>query len=273
MNNEGIYIIKSNKAITLISLIITIILLIILATVVINITLGKNGLFSKAKYAKEETLKQTATEKLNLKITNTQINIFSREQRMPTLQELANDFCEDDEIEYVELESKRVGSLEKIELGEKNSFFTKLKEYPYEFEINSSFELASIDGLKTENNSTNTNLNIDDFKNFNEIFKADNSGATISEYNYTLEKDYKFIIIIASAIGTNSDSYNAYTAINVNNTQNDIIKLINNERHAYENSKYFSSVTMAYMIKPNKGTTITGSIGFRGRIHIYALGN
>ena len=262
-----------NKGITLIVLVITVILLIILASIGINLAIKGNAIFDKTKYAKEETLKQAATEKLNIKITKIQIGTFSKEQRMPTLQELANNFCEDDEIEYVELESKRVGSIERIQVGEKKSVFIKLKEYPYEFEINSSLQLASINGAEILNNSSNTNLNIDSFKNFSEIFKADNKGAATTNYNYTLEKDYKFIIIIASAIGANSGAYNAYTSINVNNTQTDIIKLINNERHAYENSKYFSSVTMAYMINPNKGTTITSSIGFRGRIHIYALGD
>lgn len=44
-------ILKSNKAITLIALIITIIVLLILATVTINMVLGDNGLFNKAKYS------------------------------------------------------------------------------------------------------------------------------------------------------------------------------------------------------------------------------
>lgn len=44
---------KENKAITLIALVITIVVLIILAGVLINISLGNNGLFNKAKTAKE----------------------------------------------------------------------------------------------------------------------------------------------------------------------------------------------------------------------------
>ena len=47
---------SENIAITLISLVITIILLIILAGIVINISIGENGLFKKAKYAKNEYL-------------------------------------------------------------------------------------------------------------------------------------------------------------------------------------------------------------------------
>ena len=45
---------KENKAITLIALVITIVVLIILASVAINMTLGNNGLFTRAKTAKEQ---------------------------------------------------------------------------------------------------------------------------------------------------------------------------------------------------------------------------
>ena len=47
---------KNSKAITLIALIITIVILIILAGVVISLSLGNNGLFNKAKDAKEQYL-------------------------------------------------------------------------------------------------------------------------------------------------------------------------------------------------------------------------
>ena len=45
----------SQNGITLIALIITIIILIILAGITINLTVGDNGIFSKAKYAKKMT--------------------------------------------------------------------------------------------------------------------------------------------------------------------------------------------------------------------------
>ena len=53
---------KNTKGITLIALVITIIVLIILAGVTINLTLGENGIFNKAKYAKEEYLNATSLE-------------------------------------------------------------------------------------------------------------------------------------------------------------------------------------------------------------------
>lgn len=139
--------IASNKAITLIALVITIIILLILAGITIATLTGENGILTKSKNASEETNKQTATEIINLKITTAQINTYAKEQRMPTLQEVANTFCKDNEIEYVVLESK-VSSLNEIDIQGHNSFFTKLNEYPYEFEINSSLQLASINGVK-----------------------------------------------------------------------------------------------------------------------------
>jgi len=44
---------KSSKAITLIALVITVVILIILAGVAINLTIGENGIFNKAKHATE----------------------------------------------------------------------------------------------------------------------------------------------------------------------------------------------------------------------------
>ena len=138
---------KSVKAITLISLVITIIVLIILASVAIYLSLNNNGIFTKAKEAKELTNKQEATDIINLKITTAQMNKYAEKQEMPTLQELADVLYEDDEIQYVLLESK-IANKEKVTVGDKTSIYTKLNDYPYEFEINSSLQLASINGIK-----------------------------------------------------------------------------------------------------------------------------
>ena len=65
--------IQENKAITLIALVITIIVLIILAGVTINLTLGQNGLFTRAKTAREEYSTAEVKEKLEQEILNIQI--------------------------------------------------------------------------------------------------------------------------------------------------------------------------------------------------------
>ena len=138
---------KNKSGITLIALVITIIILIILAGVTLNMLLGENGLITRTKTAKEENEKATATETMNLKITNVQISKYAEEQRMPTLKELADNFCEDNDFEKV-IEKTEVGSLTKISNENPTAIITKLRAYPYEFEINSSLQLASIDGVK-----------------------------------------------------------------------------------------------------------------------------
>ena len=148
---------KKNKGITLVALVITIIVLLVLAGITIA-QLKENGLLYKATRAKDESEKQVATEKMNLKITEAEMSSWEKEKRMPTLQELANEFCknEDDEFEYVLTTSKKTSSkLENIIVAD--SIFTKFKEYPYEFEIDSSLKLASIDGVKISNDNNEKN--------------------------------------------------------------------------------------------------------------------
>lgn len=145
----------STKGITLISLVVTIIVLIILAGISINLILGDNGIIQKSKQASSEHEKQAATEKMNLKITNIQIGSYAEKGELPNLQYLADGLCKDEEMEYVALETKKTASLQPITVGDATSIFTKLKEYPYEFEINSSLQLASVDGVQiaTSNDS------------------------------------------------------------------------------------------------------------------------
>lgn len=138
---------KTNKGITLIALVITIIILLILAGVTIMTLTGEEGILNRAKTAREENNKATATEEINLKITNVEISKYSEEQRMPTLKELADNFCEDDDFQYVQ-ETSKIASLPKVSNENPTSIYTKLKAYPYEFEINSSLQLASIDGIE-----------------------------------------------------------------------------------------------------------------------------
>lgn len=195
---------KINKGITLIALVITIVVLIILAGVAINLSLGENGIFNKAEQAKESTIKETATEKMNLKIINMQMETYGNKQRMPTLQEFADGLCADREIEYVQLQSKKMAALEKIEVGNANSIFTKLKEYPYEFEINSSLQLASVDGVKVESANTFTGEVI----HFNATSKGQASSASsaVLTDTYTFEENGTYIVIANIFMG--GGSYN-----------------------------------------------------------------
>lgn len=127
---------------------ITIIVLLILAGITITTLTGDNGLLNKAQTASDETKKSQATETMNLKITNIQISSYAETQQLPNLQYLADKLCEDNDMEYVLTSSKEHASLDKIDVTNISSIFTKLKEYNYEFEINNSLQLASIDGVK-----------------------------------------------------------------------------------------------------------------------------
>lgn len=117
---------REARAITLVVLVITIIIMAIIAAVTISVLTG-NGIVNKATKASTETQKQTAKETMNLKITEIEIASWTSKQKMPTLQEVADNLCEDDDMEYVELKSKKSASLDKITLGENTSIFTKLK--------------------------------------------------------------------------------------------------------------------------------------------------
>lgn len=150
----------SNHGITLIALIITIIVLIILASVVINLSLLNNGIFDRAKQARNLTNKQEATDRINLKILTAQANKYAENQEMPTLKELSEILKEDEEIQYI-TEASKVASVEYNVTSENpTSIYVKLKEYSYEFEINSQLKLIKIDGKEVvDSNQQNNNQN------------------------------------------------------------------------------------------------------------------
>ena len=145
---------SKNNGITLVALVVTIIILLILAGISIQ-ALTSTRLFKNTNMAKTETIKNKAKEAINLKITTIQIDSYAENKQLPSLQYLADKLCEDNDIEYVLKESKKVSNLEKIDVSTVSSIYTKLKEYPYEFEINSSLQLAKIDGIKVVDNNNN----------------------------------------------------------------------------------------------------------------------
>lgn len=77
---------KNIHVITLISLIITIVILIILATVVINIAVGENGIFTKAKEAKKAQVIAEAKEKIGTEILAAQIEAIERDEELEQAQ-------------------------------------------------------------------------------------------------------------------------------------------------------------------------------------------
>ena len=210
---------RTFEGITLISLIITIVVLIILAGIGINLSLGSNGIFNKAKEAKEETNKQTATEKINLKITNAQMNKYAEKQEMPTLKELSEVLRDDKEIAYV-TEKSQIAST-KYEVGENPiSIFTKLNEYPYEFEINGSLQLASIDGVEISKDNYSTVKSAITAKatesyaitsgkikvNFNTVMSSTGNNLSIVDGGIKIGKNINNILVSASSVVTSKSS-------------------------------------------------------------------
>ncbi len=230
---------KSVKAITLISLVITIIVLIILASVAIYLSLNNNGIFIKAKEAKEVTNKQEATDIINLKITTAQMNKYAEKQEMPTLQELADVLYEDDEIQYIVLESK-VADKEKVTVGDKTSIYTKLNNYPYEFEINSSLQLASIDGIKV---ATDTTSSSGKWKKY----MMNENGYVIGTEKITLPDKYEELHI---KVSFDSLAYN-YNIL--------YEELTDNYQLYYEGFGYLSNSNYAYIMICKKDFYLNGA--------------
>lgn len=71
---------SNENGITLITLVITIIILLILAGITINLTLGENGLFNKAKQAKEQYGETSAKEKLDIALLDAQTEKQTNEE-------------------------------------------------------------------------------------------------------------------------------------------------------------------------------------------------
>lgn len=76
---------KNKHGITLISLVITIILLIILASIGINLSIGENGLFNKAKYARDKYINAQETEKKNINDLYSQMLIATNDSSQITI--------------------------------------------------------------------------------------------------------------------------------------------------------------------------------------------
>ena len=70
---------RNQNGITLIALIITIIIMLILAGVVLNVTIGENGIFKIAKYAVQKNNEESAKEKLQLLLEELRTHKYSSE--------------------------------------------------------------------------------------------------------------------------------------------------------------------------------------------------
>lgn len=147
-------ILETKEGITLVALVVTIIVLIILAGISISLMLRNDGILNKSKAASDEYKKQSATEMMNLKITTCQMQSYTEKGELPTLAYLAaylqNDKETTGDIAYVKMQSQKQSNLDETPYASWDKIYTRLSTYPYEFEINSSLQLASIDGVKVD---------------------------------------------------------------------------------------------------------------------------
>ena len=74
--------IKREKGITLVALVITIVVLIILAGIAISMTVGENGIFTKAKEAKRLQVTAEAKEKIGTDILDAQIEATQKDEQL-----------------------------------------------------------------------------------------------------------------------------------------------------------------------------------------------
>ena len=178
---------EKKQGITLISLIVTIIILIILAGVAISLVGGSSGILTKASEAVDKNNEATATEKMELKITYLNMVSYGENTRKATLQELADGLFEDKEVEYVKLKNQEVASLQKIDVTGESSFFVKLKEYPYEFEIDESLQLASVDGVRIDKDEDKVTIDKSEYDSLKSDIEFLKSRVSVLENKTTMK--------------------------------------------------------------------------------------
>ena len=119
-------------------------MLLILVAVAMN-AMGENGTINKAHRAGNQTQLQYARESLIYKIELVEMDYLGRELRNPTLQELADALCADNDIESVQLSSDAIAAINTpITVGNASHIYVKLEDYSYEFKINTSLKIEDI---------------------------------------------------------------------------------------------------------------------------------
>ena len=109
----------SDKGITLIALVITIIVLLILASVAINLTLSDNGIFTKAKEARDKTERATLIERIQTEILEKQLENEETNIGKSDLEEILSKYGEvqkdaEGNITGVKPEGKEIIPIEEI---------------------------------------------------------------------------------------------------------------------------------------------------------------
>lgn len=236
------------RGITIVSLIITIIVLIILGAVTLYFIFNDN-ILEKTISSEKETNKQIATELMTIKISLAQINFYEKNHKLPTLKDLSLELKEDSEIAYL-AETTRIASAEYDVISDNPvCIYTKLNNYPYEFEINSSLQLASVNMIATSLNNNKLEViyvgELDKIINNNGVVTStfdikeiynDYQNLTIDNFVYTVEKMYDHWNVNCHSIGGQNLKNLTYDA------ENGILKIDNAYQVSGFNSGFYGSV-------------------------------
>ena len=122
---------ENNNGITLIALVITMVVLIILASITINIVIGKNGIIERGKQAKEQTIISQYKEKIEMIKIDVRLKYKSIEI---TLENLKNEFESDGQKYWVNIVEQVVDSgIEKIKLTTRDGYVFYITENTTEY--------------------------------------------------------------------------------------------------------------------------------------------
>lgn len=120
---------KNSRGITLIALIITIIILLILAEISILTLTGKDGILSKANYAKEETRGAKVEEEKDLWEATQEADKYTKSKTAQTLEELLNNLVsekllkEEEKDKIIGNDEKGIVATGKVTIGSKTIVF------------------------------------------------------------------------------------------------------------------------------------------------------
>lgn len=203
-------------------LIIVIIMLMILLTITICYIINQNKTAYNAESNEREI--NVAIGKIKLKIADIEIE-NNNKIKTTTLQDIVDKLIDDEEIEYVTTKND-VASIDKIVVVGNDSIYTKLKEYPYEFEIDSLLRVASTDDeaeeitevtrqefedLKTKVNGLSTSLNnLKDELKINMVSPKELVNAGLTETNTNTRDAGTYKASASTWVKTDSSDLNKY---------------------------------------------------------------
>lgn len=121
---------------------------------------------------------------------------YTTNGKMPNLQDLSLNLLDDSETQYVKLPNKDDVSQDNISLIE-NAVLVKLKEYPYEAEINSNLEVTKLDGITIAQGGNTGNNNDTSYERPTETLRITENG------EYDVLKYAKVLVDVPTVIPEN----------------------------------------------------------------------